>query len=89
MTRNVEKETLRVENAEDLVEALRYFYIPEWEDAKPALSFPDGLPLVSITHVQRTSDDGTITSELVFSDDCPENALPTNMYSYHKMGRGQ
>lgn len=88
MKTKVEKETLRVEDAEDLVEALRYFYIPEWEDAKPALSFPDGLPLVSLTHLQKTAEDGTVTSELVFSDICPEDALPTHMYSYHKMGGG-
>jgi hypothetical protein len=86
MERKVEKVTLIVEDAEDLVEALRYFYILEWEDAGPALTFPDGLPLVSLTHVQRTFEDGTITSELIFSDECPEGALPTRSYSYHKMG---
>jgi hypothetical protein len=87
MERRIEKETLKVEDAEDLVEAIRYFYVREWEDVRPALTFPDGLPLVSLTHVRRTFEDGITSSELIFSDECPEDALPTRSYSYHKMGR--
>jgi hypothetical protein len=86
MNHKVEKETLRIETADDLVEALRYFAIPEWGESGPVLTFPDGLPLVSLTHVQRTSEDGTVTSELILSDECPEGAIPPRSYSCFKMG---
>lgn len=82
----VVKETLRIETVGDLYEALRHFSIPEWEDLEPGLTFPDGLPLASLTHIQRLAEDGTVSSELILSDVCPSGAVPPSLYNCFKMG---
>jgi hypothetical protein len=67
MKSKVKKETLRIRSVEDLHEAIQHFdKMYGIEESK--LTFPDGLPLVSLTYVRRTFKDGARTSELIFSD---------------------
>jgi hypothetical protein len=67
MKDKVEKGTLRIHSVEDLYEAIQHFArMYGIEESK--LTFPDGLPLVSLTYVRRTFKDGTRTSELILSD---------------------
>jgi hypothetical protein len=67
MKDKVEKRTLKIHSVEDLYEAIQHFdRMYGIEESK--LTFPDGLPLVSLTYVRRTFKDGARTSELIFSD---------------------
>ena len=83
MKDKVKRETLRIRSVEDLYLAILYLD-QTYGTEESKLMFPDGLPLVSLTRVQRTHKDGTETSELVFSDRWPKGAAPSKAFEIHR-----
>jgi hypothetical protein len=83
MRAKTEKETLRIRSVEDLHEAILYLD-QMYGVGESTLAFPDGLPLVSLTYMQRMLMDGTKTSVLVFSDRWPEGAVVSKGFEFHR-----
>jgi len=79
----VKKETLRIRSVEDLYLAILYLD-QMYGTEESTLTFPDGLPLVSLTRVSRTFKDGTETIEIVFSDHWPEGTYPSKAFETHR-----
>ena len=84
MRAKTKKETIRVRYVAGLHGAIEYFdTMYGLEGVKATL--PDGLPLVSVTYLRRTMENGTITSELVLSDRWPRGAVESKTYEIYRV----
>lgn len=86
--RNTKKEAVRIRSVADLHGAIEYFdAMYGVENAE--LILPDGRPLVTMSFVQRTREDGARASQLIVSDKWPRGMRNSARYRLYNVVDGQ